>query len=75
MTDLYNSQGEWKDGKSMGPVFVLDDENLVDEYPIRFTGKWLLTSELYVTGGGKQAVVTLSAVRFGLKHRPPPQAL
>lgn len=52
MTDLYNFRGEWNDGKSKGPVFVLGDDNNVDYYPDSFTGKWLLTSELYVTGGG-----------------------
>ena len=54
MTDLYNFRGEYNDGKSKGPVYVLDDNNRVDEYPDRFTGRWLLTSELYVTGGGKK---------------------
>eukprot|EP00752_Nemacystus_decipiens_P013623 g12081.t1 len=52
MTDLYNFRGEWSDGKSKGPVYVLDDNGYVDEYPDRFTGKWLLTSDLFVTGGG-----------------------
>lgn len=54
MTDLYNFRGEWNDGESKGPVFVLDADNHVDLYPERFTGKWLLTSEIHVTGGGEQ---------------------
>eukprot|EP00752_Nemacystus_decipiens_P013622 g12080.t1 len=51
MTDLYNFRGEWSDGTPKGPVYVLDDDNNVDYDPDGFTGKWLLTSELYVTGG------------------------
>eukprot|EP00903_Cladosiphon_okamuranus_P017354 g15988.t1 len=52
MTDLYNFRGEWNNGEPKGPVFVLNDDDEVDLYPDKFTGKWLLTSELYVTGGG-----------------------
>lgn len=54
MTDLYNFRGTWNDGKSKGPVHVLDSYDRLDAYPSgEFTGKWLLTAELYVTGGGK----------------------
>lgn len=55
MSDLYNFRGEWGSGKSKGPVYVLDDDNKVNYYPDKFTGKWLLTSELYVTGGGTKS--------------------
>lgn len=56
MTDLYNFQGEWNDGKSRGPIYVMDEWDRVDLYPDSFTGKWLLASELYVAGGGKEMV-------------------
>lgn len=52
MTDLYNFQGVWDDGKTVGPIYVIDEFDRVDEYPDAFTGKWLLASELYITGGG-----------------------
>ncbi len=55
MSDLYNFRGEWNSGKSKGPVYVLDDDNNIDYYPDKFTGKWLLASELYVTGGGTKS--------------------
>lgn len=54
MSDLYNFRGEGSNGKSNGPVYVLDTDGYVVESPNSFTGKWLLTSELFVTGGGKE---------------------
>ena len=53
MSDLYDFNGEGDDGKSNGPVYVLNEDDEVDLYPSTFTGKWLLTSELWVTGGGE----------------------
>eukprot|EP00903_Cladosiphon_okamuranus_P010100 g9565.t1 len=52
MTDLYDFQEKGSNGRSKGPVYVLDDDDEVDLYPDSFTGKWLLTSELHITGGG-----------------------
>lgn len=54
MADLYNFRGEWNDGKSKGPIYVLDKDDTVEEYPKDFTGRWLLVSDLHVTGGGKK---------------------
>lgn len=54
MTDLYNFRGAWATGEVKGPVFVLDDDDEVDSDATEVTGKWLLTAELYVTGGGKE---------------------
>lgn len=35
-------------------MYVLDENDSLDAYPGgEFTGKWLLTAELYVTGGGE----------------------
>lgn len=55
MTDIYEFQGFWNDGRSKGPVYIMDSKDNVDEYATSFTGKWLLTAELYVQGGGKIA--------------------
>eukprot|EP00903_Cladosiphon_okamuranus_P017355 g15989.t1 len=52
MTDLYDFQEKESNGRSKGPVYVLDDDDEVDLNPDSFTGKWLLTSELHITGGG-----------------------
>lgn len=60
MTDLYGFQEMGSDGRSMGPVYVLDDDDEVDLYPDSFTGKWLLTSEMYITGGGEDRLCTVS---------------
>ncbi len=56
MSDLYNFRGTESSGGevvSKGPVYQLDDTN--DVYPglvgEPVTNKWLIASELYVTGG------------------------
>lgn len=52
MTDLYRFLGTWNDGKARGPVYILNADNEVDEYATDVTGKWLLTADLRITGGG-----------------------
>lgn len=52
MTDLYKSRTESDGMTAKGPIYVLDAvTNDVLITPTAFTGKWLVTSELYVTGG------------------------
>ncbi len=53
MTDLYKSRFETSGGVlyPKGPVFALDENNDIIEEGDAVTGKWLLTAELYVTGG------------------------
>ena len=58
MTDIYNWRGTVSSGgvdSSKGPVYQLDDTGSVVENPGAIgspvSGKWLLTAELYVTGG------------------------
>lgn len=55
MTDLYQFQGYYNDGESKGPIYVLDATDDVDMFATSGTGKWLLTSDLFVEGGGKAA--------------------
>lgn len=52
LSDLYAWQGFYNNGNSKGPVFVLDSNDRVDETATTTTGKWLLTADLFVTGGG-----------------------
>ncbi|CAM9685419.1 unnamed protein product [Ectocarpus fasciculatus] len=51
ISDLYAWQGFYNNGNSKGPVFVLDSNDRVDETATTTTGKWLLTADLFVTGG------------------------
>ncbi|CAN0183708.1 unnamed protein product, partial [Ectocarpus sp. 13 AM-2016] len=51
LSDLYAWQGFYNNGNSKGPVFVLDSDDRVDETATTTTGKWLLTADLFVTGG------------------------
>lgn len=52
MTDLYKERTESDGMTAKGPIYVLDAvTNDVLISPTAFTGKWLITSELYVTGG------------------------
>ena len=51
MTDLYKSRVE-KDGWiPKGPIYILDDNDDIMYSPTNVTGKWLLTSELFVLRG------------------------
>lgn len=52
MTDLYKSRTEADGMTAKGPIYVLDAvTNDVLITPTAITGKWLITSELYITGG------------------------
>lgn len=49
MTDLYNDEGV----NVENALFILNDEGKIDPEGTEITGKWLLASDLHVTGGGK----------------------
>lgn len=51
MTDLYNSRVESDGWTPKGPIYILDEDNNIDLAPTAYTGKWLLTAELYVREG------------------------
>lgn len=51
MTDLFDFRND--EGKT-GPVYILNENDEIDYDATAPTGKWLLTSELYITGGGKK---------------------
>lgn len=52
MTDLYKERVQSNGWTAKGPIYVLDAEtNDIILTPNAFTGKWLITSDLYVTGG------------------------
>ncbi|CAM9925001.1 unnamed protein product, partial [Ascophyllum nodosum] len=51
MTDLYKNRVE-KDGWTpKGPIYILDDNDDIMYSPTSVTGKWLLTSDLFILNG------------------------
>ncbi len=52
MTDLYQTRVESDGWTAKGPIYVLNPvTNDIILTPTAFTGRWLITSDLYVTGG------------------------
>ena len=51
MTDLYQARVESDGWTPKGPIYILDEDNDIDYAPTAFTGKWLLTAELYIRKG------------------------
>lgn len=51
ITDLYKQRVE-KDGWTpKGPIYILDENDEIDYFPLEATGKWLITADLYVRTG------------------------
>ena len=51
MTDLYTSRVESDGWTPKGPIYTLDDNDDIMYSPTSVTGKWLLTSELFILSG------------------------
>ena len=51
MTDLYMSRVESDGWTPKGPIYILDDNDDIMYSLTSVTGKWLLTSELFVLSG------------------------
>ncbi|CAM9124777.1 unnamed protein product [Ascophyllum nodosum] len=51
MTDLYQTRVENDGWTPTGPIYILDENDDIVLAPTAYTGKWLLTAELYVREG------------------------